>query len=296
VYTWLARESADPVIDLPPYPESTKKLWSAYPYFSTYHWRPLPLGRTSFYPPAHDLLVWNLRGFPDALSFSVLRRLGIRTLLVHPLAWTGDERRARLEALDGSPELRLVHRTQDTLAARYAALGLGEERVYRLEGEEPRPTTPPCTPADEVPRVAWALDSSGVNKPERVRDDDRRSAWFTARPQKPGDRFDVLFETPETLAAVGLELAYPYDEFPRNLVLFLRDTRGAWHREAYADGPEERWETMKALLEEPREARWLLRFPRQPAKGVRLMVGFRAEDPAWPRWAIPELRLYRTCR
>jgi hypothetical protein len=254
------------------------------------------LGRTSFYPPAHDLLAWSLRGFPDATSLTVLQRLGTRTIVVHPLTWTADERRERLESLDHTRSLRLVHHAQDTPPARFAPLGLGDERVYRLEESAPSPVAPPCLPTDEIPRDTWALDSSGVNKPERVRDGDRRSAWFTARPQKPGDRFDVLLQAPELLAAVVLEMAYPYDEFPRNLVLFLQGTEGAWHRVPWADGPEERWAVLDELLQRPREARLVLRTTPEVVKGIRLMVGAREQDPAWPRWAIPELRLYRSCR
>ena len=106
----------------------------------------------------------------------------------------------------------------------------------------------------------------------------------------------MILEAPESLAAVALGMAYPYDEFPRNLVLFLQDGQGAWHRAPWADGPEERWATLKDLLERPREARLVLRTAPQVVRGIRLMVGGRAEDPAWPRWAIPELRLYGSCR
>ena len=296
VYAWLAGESREPVVELPPYPEGSKKLWSMYPYFTTYHWRPVLLGRTSFYPPAHDLLAWSLRGFPDATSLTILQRLGIRSIVVHPLTGTADERRTRLEALESSASLRLVYRAQDTPPARFAPLGLGEERVYRLEESPPSPATAPCVPADEIARDSWALDSSGVNKPERVRDGDRRSAWFTARPQRPGDRFDVRLQAPEPLAAVALEMAYPYDEFPRNLVLFLQDPQGGWHRAPWADGPEERWAVLDELLERPREARLVLRTAPEVVRGIRLMVSGREQDPAWPRWAIPELRLYRSCR
>jgi hypothetical protein len=40
----------------------------------------------------------------------------------------------------------------------------------------------------------------------------------------------------------------------------------------------------------------VLRFAPQPATGVRLMVGYREEDAAWPRWSVPELHLFRGCQ
>ena len=50
------------------------------------------------------------------------------------------------------------------------------------------------------------------------------------------------------------------------------------------------------LLRRPREARLVLRFPPEPLVAVRFALGSRESDPAWPRWAISELRLYRGCR
>ena len=90
------------------------------------------------------------------------------------------------------------------------------------------------------------------------------TAWFTARPQRPGDRFEVLLPRPQTMAAAAVEMHYPFDEFGRHLVLFLRGEHGAWQRVAYADGPDERWETVRDLVERPREARLVMRFAHTP--------------------------------
>jgi hypothetical protein len=174
-----------------------------------------------------------------------------------------------------------------------AGLGLGRERVYELLPGPP--ATPPCAPVDEVPRGGWTVDSSGVNRPQRALDGDESTSWFTALPQRPGDRLEVALPAPETLAAVALDLRYPYDEFGRNLVLLTRDD-GPWERVAYSDGPEERWAMLRDLVERPRQARMVLRFAPRRASGVRLMVGYREEEPAWPRWSVHELRLFRGCR
>jgi hypothetical protein len=99
----------------------------------------------------------------------------------------------------------------------------------------------------------------------------------------------------QTVAALAIDLHYPFDEFGRNPVLMLRDEGGAWQRVPAADGPEERWETVRDLVQRPREAREVLRFAPRRATGVRLMVGYREEDAAWPRWSVAELRLFRRC-
>jgi hypothetical protein len=92
-----------------------------------------------------------------------------------------------------------------------------------------------------------------------------------------------------------MPMGYPFDEFPRNLVLML-DGDAGWERVAYADGPEESWALVRDLVERPRAARLVLRFPARQVRAVRLMVGLREEEPSWPRWRVPEVEIYRDCR
>jgi hypothetical protein len=292
VYSWLAADGTGPVVELPVYPFRARRLWAAYLYFSTYHWRPIPLGRTSFYPPAHEWLAWGLRDFPDALSLAFLDRLALRTVVVHPRIWDEAERPGRLAAVAGETRLALRQAFDQVPAERFAALGLGEEHVYALAPGAP--PAPPCVPQGELAREAWALSATGVNKPDWVVDGDARTAWRTAVPQRPGDRLEVDLGRLERVAAAALDIGYPHEEFGRNLVLAV-DTGEGWRRVPYADGPGERLATLDDLLQRPREARMVLRIEPQPVRRLRLMVGLREEDPGWPRWSIPELRLFSAC-
>ena len=293
VYAWLAAEGNGPVVELPVYPFRARRLWAAYLYFSTYHWRPIPLGRTSFYPPAHEWLAWGLRDFPDALSLAFLDRLALRTVVVHPRIWDVAERPDRLAAVAGETRLALRQAFDQVPAERFAALGLGEERVYALAPGAP--PAPPCAPQGELAREAWTLSGTGVNKPDWIVDGDARTAWRTAVPQRPGDRLEVDLGRVETVAAVALDIGYPHEEFGHNLVVAVDDGEG-WRRVPYADGPAERLATLDDLLQRPREARMVLRIEPQPVRRLRLMVGLREEDPGWPRWSIPELRMFGRCR
>ena len=295
VYGWLAQDGRRPLVELPLYPSRARKQWAAYLYFSTYHWRPIPIGRTSFYPPAHEFLVRMLEGFPDDGSLAALDRLGIDTVVLHPRVWTEEERAPRVLAVDAQPRLRLLQSFAGAPDSRFSELALGDERVYRLTGP-PSPLVSPCAPSDPLPRDGWTLSSSGINKEDRARDGDRRTAWHTALPQRPGDYFEVRLPGVETVAAVGLALDYPYDELPRNPVVVVEGEDGARRRMEIADGAAERRAVLDALLARPREAEWALRFPPVRARAVRIQVGWREEDPSWPAWSVPELQLYRSCR
>jgi hypothetical protein len=294
-YAWLAADSRAPMIDLPLYPDVARKFYAVYLNLSTHHFRPIPIGRTSFYPPIHDLLAWYLADFPDPASLSLLERLGVRDVAVHPRAWEDvDERLLRLEALRVEPRLHLVKQFDDTPPSRYDTLNLGEESVYRFSGP-PLPLDVPCTPAEELSRGNWALAASGEGDPELVRDGNRATAWRIGPPQRPGDGLEVELPQAQSVAAVALDLYYPYGEFPRNLKLMARENE-RWERIDYADGPAERWATIRSLLERPREASLVLRFAPRRVTRLRLAIGGREGDASWPIWSLPELHLYAACR
>jgi len=293
VYAWLAADGRDPLVELPVYPFRARRFWAAYLYFSTYHWRPISIGRTSFYPPAHEWLVWNVRDFPDPVSLAFLDRLDLRTVVVHPRVWEEAERAARLQAVAAEPRLAFRRSFDAVPPPRFAPLGLGEERVYALARAAPPP--PPCAPRDEIARQGWTVSATGVNKPERVLDGDPATAWMTEIPQRPGDRLEVDLGAAQEVAAVTLDIGYPHEEFGRNLVLSADEGTG-WQRLEYADGPAEQVETLQQLLEQPRTARMALRIAPRTVRRLRLMVGAREEDPAWPRWAVPELRVFARCQ
>ncbi len=311
VYRWLSREDG-PLVELPLYPEPARRFWSLYLYFSTYHWRPVPIGRTSFYPPAHDLLAWRLGEFPSEASLLALERLGVRTILVHPWLWPEPERTARLAELEATPRLKLEATFAGRPDERFARLRLGDERAYRLLPGAAS-ATPPCTPDDELPRQTLRLDYRRgtvraprsvwlerrlmrVNwRPEWAADGNRETTFSTDRPQQPGDRLEALLARPDVVAAARLELGARFAEFPRGLGVIAEDPDGRRDWVSYEDGPDERWADLASFLERPAEAALTLRFPPRAVRRLVFMVR-GAPRPEAPPWSVAELRLFRRCR
>jgi hypothetical protein len=228
-----------------------------------------------------------LEGFPGDTALAALDRLAVDTVVVHPRIWDEAERAARLQALETHPRLRLVQAFASLPDPRFAALALGDERVYRVSGPAPAPPRP-CVPADALPRDGWTFASSGINKEDRARDGDRRTAWHTAQPQRPGDHLEVRLAQAETIAAVGLGLYYPYDELPHNPVVVVEGVAaaGAW-RSRMAPPSSGRSSTRCWSGRGRRNGPCA---SRRSARAVRIQVGWREEDPSWPRGRCPSCR------
>jgi hypothetical protein len=287
VYRWLATEGAGPVVELPLY--AKKRFWALYLYFSTYHWRPLPIGRTSFYPPSHELLAATLARFPDEMSIEALDRLAVRTIAVHPGVWDERERPFWVAQLDRAPRLELVRSFTDGEVLPW----LAESRVYRIR---PSPETPPapCRLEGELTRDVWRAASMVAPGVGRMLDGRLDTAWTTDRPQAAGDRLRVVFGAPATLAAVALQSGADFGEFPRNPVLELQEESGEWKEPALLDRPLERWRTLDALMRDPLRAPYVLRFPSQRATGIRITLA--SEGAFTAPWTVAELRAYADCR
>ena len=58
-----------------------------YAYMSTFHWMPSINGYSGYYPPSYLDRVQRLQAFPAAPTTEVLRRAGVRYVIVHTTAY-----------------------------------------------------------------------------------------------------------------------------------------------------------------------------------------------------------------
>lgn len=299
VYRWLAKEApgdpGGPVIELPVYPLRKHRFYAAYMFYSTYHWRPIVIGRTSFYPPAMEYLAYQLRDFPNRDSLGLLRWLGVRTIVVHPELWPEPERGRKLAALKTmSDALRLTGVFPPLEGPDYQRFGFGGEHVYRLEGKAPVVENL-CVPGDEIMPEGWTLRGSSASPVEWAIDRNPATRWETAR-QIPGDSLTLNLGRTEPVAAVRLALGFPYEQFPRYLVVRSRIGAGVWRPFAYRDDLATKLELLETLVEDPAKAAFVLRFEPEQAGQLRFRVGGLRYNYAIPGWSLPELYVYRSCR
>lgn len=86
VYKWLAKEKGNfPIIELPmvdmPY----------YMYYSTYHWKKLVNGYSSFSPPGYTDIIKIISDFPSDKSIRLLEVLGIKYIILHKELYENQE-------------------------------------------------------------------------------------------------------------------------------------------------------------------------------------------------------------
>ena len=232
VYRWLAaRPGAEPVADLPPRPPWLQRFMVLDQYLSTTNGKPILTGWPSFFPPALELLLWNLRDFPDARSIAVLRGMGFRLAVVHPARW-GETRGFQERRLaERSDVLPVLARFPERTLPEWQRYGLGGEEVREITAgpEEPAPRECACR---ELDRRSYRVAASGGADASLAVDGSSRTRWTSLEGQQGGMWFEILFDRPREVARMEVEMAHPYGEFARYLeVVGGRDrTPGPWAR------------------------------------------------------------------
>ena len=300
VYRWLSTLPDDgAVVELPLFPRAQLRLHSLYMFYSTYHWKPVVFGKTSYYPPLVGYLAWELRDFPSPNTVALLRRVGISRVVVRPNLWGDHERSEKLADLDSlRSALASEGRFPHLAGAAQARYGFGDERVYRVSpgagGADQAPRL--CSPGDELDASRWRVTGEGETPVQWAIDRDPRTTWRSPR-QLPGIALELDLGREETVSAIRLQIAHPYDEFPRDLTLKAWSSEpGRFERVFYRDDLDTKLEVLDALLDRPKDAAFTLRFPPVTTRRIRFWVREGKEfDYTLPPWTLPELHVYRSC-
>jgi hypothetical protein len=290
VYRYLA-SAPGAVVEAPVFPDRLLRFRALYPYFSTIHWRPVPIGRASFYPPAHDYFATLMQGFPDAVSVEAMRAMGIRDVLVHPRMWSS-RRNARLRALEG-PDFELLRVFPEVVSPAAAALDMGDERVYRLRSAEP--AGQPCVPADAFDQRSVSTASSASEGLSRLRDHDLATSWSTVHPQKEGDFIELAWLEPRVVAAIRMALGSRRSDFPTAPRLEVLSETGAWQPTPQIQPLLSVRETLEQLIASDPAAAVTLRFQPVVTRGVRVALGRDPDRPGWNPWSVAEVQVFARC-
>lgn len=277
-----------PVAELPVRPFREIRLASVDAYLATYHGKPILLGKPSFYPPAMELIQWELRGFPDDRSLTLLRALGVRFALVHPHRWRAFERRFVRALERREAELPLLERFPDPELPLWNRYGLGGEQLREIPPltHEGSPLACDCR---EIPRETLRVVANGTTRAGRAIDGRQDTAWTSGEGQREGHFFEIRFDRPRRPTRVEIEMAFPYGAFARNLR--FNGFRG--HEMFPIHEREDVWYTVslvRQLVRDPSQAR--LRYELEPTSVDRMRLFISRTEEATVGWSIPELHVY----
>jgi hypothetical protein len=279
-----------PVAELPVIPFGKIRRNTLESYFSTYHERPILVGKPSFPPPSFELLRWELRGFPDRKSIVLLRSLGVKQVLVHPKRW-GRLRDHYLGALARrAEELPLQERFPDRDEPLWRRYDLGGEELHGVADLRETEPARDCR-CREIDRASLKVDANGANDPRLAVDGDRSTRWTTGGFQQEGFFFEIAFDRPRAPVRIEIEMTFPYDEFARNLeVNGFRGDR-FWRLRQVED---DRYaaELIHQLVDDPGRAR--LRYDLEPLEVDRVRLFIHETEDGAPGWSIPEIHVYES--
>jgi hypothetical protein len=298
VYSWLAtRPERGPLAEMPAYPFNYIRLNELEAALSTTHGRPILFAKPSFAPPAAEYLRHRLRGFPDDASLTLLRALGVETVIVHPHRWRELEgQRAAAEKLRRVERygavLRLEHSSPESDDPVHQRFHLGGERVYRLAPLDATGEPRACA-CREIDRTLLRAEAFPPTiDPAAAFDGRRETPWSTVRPQQAGDGIVLGLDRTRPVARLEIEAAFPYERFAQDLEVSGRRADGIW-------GPlqvrEDVWydvALVRQLVRDPARARLRLDLG---GDGIdRLMLRIKSAPPAGMPWSIPEVHLFES--
>jgi hypothetical protein len=183
-----------PVAELPVRPFRFIRFNTLESYFSTFHGRPILVGKPSFPPPAFELLRWELRDFPDEKSITLLQSLEVERVLVHPKRWEGERRRYLRSLARRTDQVPLIRQFPDRVNPLWDRYELGGEQLHALAPLE-KLSAPRSCECLEIDRRTFRLQANGATDPSLAVDGDPGTKWTTGSFQQEGFFFEIVHST-----------------------------------------------------------------------------------------------------
>jgi hypothetical protein len=208
-------------------------------------------------------------------------------VLVHPKRW-GDRSAHLLTVLArSSEELPLRARFPDRTDVLWERYQLGSEQLHDVVPLGEQGTARDCD-CREIDRSNLAVAASGAHDPSLAIDGSPLTKWTTGGEQPKGSFFEIAFDRPRVPVRVEIEMAFPHDEFARNLEVNGFRGERFWRLNRIEDV----WHTaelVRRLIDEPRGAR--LRYDLEPMEVDRMRLFIHVKEEGAPGWSIPEIHV-----
>ena len=287
VYAWLkAQPDEEAVMEVPPFPSISNE--SVFMYFSLFHGKKLVNGYSGFLPPATLYIRNYFRAFPSWGCFDILKKLGVRRLIVHGGAW--DARRTEIIKYRLDTQFRSDLKPVETFRSRFEKLGglaryFREDWVYEVSPPEKSEKTP--LREKEIPPERWTIKAGLASELlPQIRDGDLTKGWTTVRGRKTDDYLLIEFEQPETASRLTLHLGTkPYD-FAQDFKVAVSEDGKIWEmaQKCYSPG-----EFALDLIRSPRSPVQTIYLDPKPIRFIK--IAHVGNDRKYP-WSVAEIDVF----
>ncbi|OGD24522.1 MAG: hypothetical protein A2Y69_08070 [Candidatus Aminicenantes bacterium RBG_13_59_9] len=287
VYAWLKAQPGDQAImEVPPFPSISNE--SIFMYFSLFHGKKLVNGYSGFLPPATIYIRDYFRTFPSWGCYDILKKLGVRHLVVHAGAW--DPHRAEIVKDMLDTQSRTDLRPVTTFRSGFDKLGslsryFREDWIYEVI--PPAGEGNPRRQESKIPAGRWAAKASlSLGLLPQIKDNDLGTGWTTIRGRKTDDYLLIEFSQPERPTRVALQLGNkPYD-FAQDLKVAVSEDGNIWEvaRKCYSPG-----EFALDLVRSPRSPVQTIYLDPKPVRFIKIaQVGNNRSQP----WSVAEIDIF----
>lgn len=278
VYKWLKNQKDDFALMELPLPKSIRDIaWLESPriYYSTYHWKSLVNGRSSYFPPMYNELRRRWQREPLERNISDLQTLGVKYIILHSSLYEEEELRNIISDISRLEEhVKFVTK-------------VGEAYVYELVPlfrEDAREVLAGRLKA--IPKIGWSA-TSNVNKGnvKYVIDGDISTRWHIG-----GRKYDVYFEFDlgriYRIKGLSMKCGQNSSPYPRSYRIELSADGVEWTLVAHK---ENSLLPITAYLK-PRDLSLDIAFSPTEARYIRITNTEKKEENRW--WSLYEIEFF----
>lgn len=222
VYKWLAKQEGDfAIIEYP------LRRWIRVSgititseflkvYYSTYHWKRLVNGWSSYLSPTYEALRRRHEEFPSKSTIKDLKSIGVRFIISHSSPYKKDT--------DGL--LKFIGNFGGTYV--YEIKGWKEGKKAFEAWKKGRQSSS-VKNSYTLPKTGWEVESN--YHPElagKVIDGDYSTRWHSGRPQRPGIYFQVDLKGIYAVSGLVLHLGNNFTDYPRGYKVEVSLDKKRW--------------------------------------------------------------------
>ena len=246
-----------------------------YLYYSTYHWKRILNGYSSYFSPTYIFITEYFNNFPSLSLTNSLKKLGVKYIIIHSEGYEESTwQRIYRELNKYSSKISLVEK-------------FGPDFVYQIVNSSftlSRPKEP--DPSLLIPKEGWRAKSNlNTRNAHNAIDNNLKTRWDTAGPRQPGAYFKLDLGRIYEFNRIWLNVRDKYLDYPQEYTLEVSEDNKNW-KTVISKGNVSPESFLAYLLYSPKNAKIDIKFAPQKARYIRI-TQYGKNEAYW--WAIYEI-------